>query len=202
VNAASGFGPEPNVVIGVYVGRNPDKPTYHLPFRENVVIAAAGLDLLIVECVNPKIAADDPTKPVITIAATAGDGKKGGTTDDPDQPGERDIEILGVNVYNSNDAGVRIDSGVDGRVLLKGLRAENNGVGILVLGDNNDLNGNNSNTNGGIGYNIDGTGNKLKSNKASGNVVLQFDIEASNIDQGGNQANGAPISFGSGGGEF
>ena len=75
VDAASGFGA--NVVIGVYVGRNPANPQNHLPLVENVVIDETGLDLQIVDCHDPKIIAADPSLPVITIAGTPGDGDHG-----------------------------------------------------------------------------------------------------------------------------
>jgi hypothetical protein len=243
VNTAPGFGA--NVVIGVYVGKDPDNPQDHLPLEENVVITRPGLDLQIVACHNPKIVALDPSFPVITIVPSAGDGIKKGVND-PNQPGEKDIELVALHVSGSDVAGIRVL--VTGGVLLKGIVAENNAIGIQVLGNNNevrgsnalrfngvglqvgasssgniiksnkvlendgdgisilgnnnDLNGNTSNDNGGVGFNIDRTGNKLQSNRASGNGGFEFDIGPSNIDRGGNQANGANISFGAGGGQF
>ena len=104
VDAASLLGA--NVVIGVYVGRDPADPQNHLPLVENVVIDETGLDLQIVACHNPKIVALDPSLPVITIAGTPGDGIPRGVND-PNQPGERDIELLALNVSGSETPGSR-----------------------------------------------------------------------------------------------
>jgi hypothetical protein len=188
VDAASGFGA--NVVIGVYVGRDPANPQNHLPLVENVVIDETGLDLQIVDCHDPKIVAADPSLPVITIAGTPGDGIPRGVND-PNQPGERDIELLALNVSGSEDAGVRVEATVNGRVLLKGIIAEDNGVGVLVLGDNNEVRGSNGLRFNGVGLRVGagGSGNIIKSNRVQENDGDGISILGNNNDLNGNTSN-------------
>jgi hypothetical protein len=188
VDAASGFGP--NVVIGIYVGSDPANPQNHLPLVENVVIDETNLDLQIVDCHNPKIIAADPSLPVITIAGTPGDGIKKGVND-PNQPGEKDIELLALHVSGSDVAGIRVEATVNGRVLLKGIVAEDNDIGILVLGDKNEVRGSNALRFNRIGLQVgaSGSGNIIKSNKVLENDEDGISILGNNNDLNGNTSN-------------
>jgi hypothetical protein len=73
-----------------------------------------------------------------------------------------------------------------------------NGIRIDAGADNNAINENDMFSNGAAGFSIFGSGNALEKNTATNNTGLEFDIGAGNIDNGDNEANGNPCTFGAG----
>lgn len=81
--------------------------------------------------------------------------------------------------------------------------AEANGLnGFQIDEDSFDVKSNTAKENAGVGIAVSVAGNNLDTNRSEDNVGFEFSISAGNVDDSGNTADGATISFGAGGGDF
>src|SRR5262249_9947399 len=145
---------------------------------ENVVIGdstgSGGKDLLIYGC-GHRVTAASNLLPVIRIENSAGanDGDTGA--------GERDIEIVDVDVRNGSGGYLVETSKVGGAgtdTLLKDTRAESStGVGIKVVGSGNEVRGSNGvKFHGGVAIQVIGSPNWITENGIQDNSGAALDV--------------------------
>ena len=172
-----------------------DVISMYIDTTENVVIGG-GKDLRI-EGGGHKIHAANPGLPVIHVLSGAGadDGNTG--------KGERDIHIADLDVYGGSQ-GYLIEtskSSAGTSTLLKAIRAEQNGIGIKVVGNGNHVRGSNGVKNSsGDGIQVIGNGNLIEENRVDHNGGDGIDVTGNsntlkkNKPQSGNTGDGIHLS--------
>ena len=98
---------------------------------------------------------------------------------------------VSLNDASDNGTGVVIDG--DGNDVRSGTINDNAGNGVTINGDNNDLRGSDVKFNGAKGVEVNGTGNLIQDIDAIGNGDCEFMVGPGNLDGGDNKANGAPV---------
>jgi hypothetical protein len=166
--------------------------------------AAAGKDLRIIGC-GHKIWAADSGLPVIHIFNNAGADDSGNGHGEADIHVD-DLDVLGGSIgylVETSDPGAN-----DTDTMLKAIRATNNGVGVVIIGngnelrganginynsaggvqvwgDANDINNNRIEANTGVGLAVTGSSNEVEKNIIVGNALdgLTVDGDANKVDE-------------------
>lgn len=135
------------------------------------------------------------------------------TANSSDENGAHGFVVSGIaNDINNNGAGSLTDQGNFGHGFwftggldsnIESNEAEANALnGFQIDEDSFDVQSNTAKENTGTGFVVSVAGNNLDTNRSEDNVGDEYDISAGNLDDSGNTADGATITFGAGGGIF